>query len=243
MVTLPTQKSVKNLEFKNQKFAILGQAGIGKSEFWAQEPNGLFLETEVGLNALEVFKIPIRSWSDLREAYGLLKKSQDEGKFKYDLVTVDTMDRLVDLAQEEVVEKAKEFYKKIEINTIGDIPQGGGWYKCKEMVNALLTKLELLPCAIAYIAHLSIKHIKETNMDYDKSTISIGGQLGEDLIAWADHILNVEAHLRGDKLLRKVWTKPTQSREAKSRGSVIPDGMLWGEDMKENYNNFRKLFK
>lgn len=243
MITLPTVKTTINTDFKAQKFAMLGQAGIGKSTFFAQEENALFIETETGLNALQVYKIPIRSWNDLRESYSLLKKASDDGKFPYSLVVVDTMDRLVDYAQEEVIDKAKEFYKKIEINNIGDIPNGAGWYKMKEIVNAFLSKLELLPCAIAYVSHLSVKRIKDTNMEYDKATISIGGQLGEDLIAWADHILNVEAHLRGDKLIRKIWTKPTQSREAKSRGGIIPDGTLWGEDMKENYNQFRKLFK
>jgi len=241
-IILPVEKSKLNRNFKSQKFAMLGTSGIGKSTFWAQDENALFLETEAGLNHLEVYKVPIRSWNDLREAYGLLYKSFQDNKLQYSVIVIDTIDRLIDYAQEEVIERAKEFYKKIEINTVGDIPNGMGWFKTKEIVNTFLTKLELLPSAVAYVSHLSIKRITDGSLSFDKSTISVGGQLGEDLLAWSDHTLHIETHLMGDKLIRKVWTKPTQSREAKSRGSVIPDGWKWTDDMKENYKYFRGLF-
>lgn len=242
MITLPTEKSKINKSFKAQKFAMLGAPGIGKSQFWSQDANALFVETEMGLNALEVYKIPIRCWEDLREAYAALNESVKSGKFPYSVIVIDTIDRLIDYATEEVIGKAKDFYKKIEISTISDIPNGSGWWKLKEMVNGFLAKLELFPCAIAYIAHLDIKRIKETTGEYDKATISIGGSLGDDLLAWSDHTLHIESHAIGDKLQRIVWTLPTQSKEAKSRGSLIPNGVRWGENMKENYDNFRKLF-
>lgn len=243
MITLPTAKTEIDNSFKHQRFGMLGLAGIGKSEFWAQDENALFLNTEGGLNALRVYEIPIRSWADLREAYAALKEANDKGAFPYSVIVIDTIDRLVDFAQEETVNRAKDFYKKIEINTISDIPNGGGWYKQKEMVMNFLSKLELFPCAIAYIAHSDIKRIKETSSEYDKVTISIGGSLGDDLLAFTDHTMNIEAHRIGDKLQRIVYTMPTQSREAKSRGSMIPNGMKWGDNMAENYKQFRQLFK
>lgn len=242
-IIIPTTKSEVNTNFTSQRFGMLGLAGIGKSEFWAQDENALFLNTEGGLNALKVYSIPIRSWQDLREAYGALKASADEGKFPYSVIVIDTIDRLIDYAQEEAVNRAKDFYKKMEINTIGDIPNGAGWFKQKEMVMSFLSKLELLPCAIAYIAHLDIKRIKETTGEYDKATISVGGSLGDDLLAFTDHTLHIESHRIGDRIQRVVYTIPTQSREAKSRGGMIPSGMKWGDDTKSNYAEFRKLFK
>jgi hypothetical protein len=243
MITLPTKKTEIDTSFAHQRFGMLGLAGIGKSEFWAQDENALFLNTEGGLNALKVYSIPIRSWADLREAYGALKASADEGKFPYSVIVIDTVDRLVDYAQEEVVSRAKDFYKKIEINSIGDIPNGAGWYKQKEMVMGFFNKLELLPCAIAYIAHCNVKRIKDSNAEFDRMTISIGGSLGDDLLAFTDHTLHLESHRIGDRLQRIVYTMPTQSREAKSRGSMIPNGMKWGDSMSENYKAFRGLFK
>ena len=242
-ITLPTTKTEVDKSFKSQKFLMLGSAGIGKSAFWAQEPKALFLETESGLNALEVFRIQIRSWNDLRESYVALKAGIDGGKFPYELIVIDTVDRLIDFAQEEVVNRAKDFYKKIEINTIGDIPNEAGWYKQKEMVMGFFNKLELLPCAIACVAHSDIKRIKEPTAEFDKNTISIGGQLGDDILAWADHTMNVESHMSGDRTQRMIYTIPTQSREAKSRGGMIPNMMKWGESTVENYKAFRALFK
>ena len=249
-ITLPTEKSTIDARFCKQKFAMIGAAGTGKSEFWAQCDKVLFLELEAGLNFLNVFKVPVRSWDDLREVYGLLtdaakKKADANGElgFPYELVVIDTVDRLVDLASEEVIKQAQEYFKRKEINTIRDIPEGAGWDTLRKYVNTFLRKMEVLPCAIAYIGHVNNTSVITELGEYHLSTISIGGKLGGDLLAWADHILHVEAVRKGEKLHRLIWTKPTQSKEAKSRGAVIPDGWVWKDDMKENWQYFRKLFK
>ncbi len=243
-IQLPVAKSEIDLRFCQQKIGILGQAGIGKSGFFAQEETALFIEAEAGLNFLSVYKVPARSWNDLREIYVSLKEAEKAGKFPYSIIVLDTIDKIVEYAEEEIVMRAKEFYKKMadEINSIGDIPNGGGWSKTRELVMNLMDKLEQLPCGIAFISHLSIKHIEDGVRKYDKSTISLWAGVGNDILAWADHIMNVEAHMQGDRLIRTVYTKPTQSREAKSRGGIVPDGIKWGENEKENYVAFRKLF-
>ena len=71
----------------------------------------------------------------------------------------------------------------------------------------------------------------------------MGGKLGTDLLGWTDHTLHVQAVQLGDKLKRTVFTKPTQSKEAKSRGGIIPDGWQWTDSDNENYNYFRGLFE
>ena len=101
----------------------------------------------------------------------------------------------------------------------------------------------IFDCAIAYVSHLEVKRIEEENRKYDKSTISIGGKVGGDLLGWTDHTLHIQAQLYGDKLLRTVYTKPTQSREAKSRGGIVPDNWKWVDNDKENWTKFRGLFK
>ena len=248
-IIIPTQKTEIDNNFKDQRFGILGLSGIGKTEFIAQEENALIIDTEGGCNAFKVWKIAIRSWDDLREAYQYIHNCFKENKFPtkdnkpFTLVCIDTVDRLVDFASEEVITKAKDFYKKIEINTIGDIPQGGGWFRQKEIVMGFFHKLELFPCAITYIAHMDIKRIKDTNAEFDKMTISIGGSLGDDLLAFTDHTLHIESHRQGDKLQRIVYTIPTQSREAKSRGGMIENGWKWGDNAQENYKKFRSFFK
>jgi len=248
-IIIPIAKTEIDNKFSSQRFGILGLSGIGKSEFLSQEENAIFINTEKGLNGVRVFQIEVKSWDDVREAYGYIATCFKDNKFPtkdnkpFSLVVVDTADRLIDLATEETVLRAKDFYKKIEINTISDIPNGSGWFKQREMVMGFFHKLELFPCAIAYIAHADIKRIKDINAEFDKSTISIGGQLGDSLLAWVDHILNIEAHRIGDRIQRICYTQPTQSREAKSRGGMIPNAMKWGDNTAENYKAFRALFK
>ena len=223
---------------------ILGASKIGKSEFLAQEDRGLFIETEAGLNFLKVFKVPTRSWEDVRNTYAALKALPVDKPFPYSMLAIDTIDRFVDLAEEEIVNRGRDFYKSIanQINSIGDIPNGGGWSKTRELVMGAISKFEEFPCAIALIGHLTIKKIEEGARKYDKSTISLWASMGNDILAWADHTLHIEAHIIGDKLVRTVWSIPTQSREAGSRGNIIPNGWRWSDNAKENWMTLRKLF-
>jgi len=239
---LPVKVSDIDKRFSKQKFGILGAPGIGKSSFLAQCEKALFLDLEGGLNFLRVLKIPIRDWEELRDTYASLIKAKKENNLLYTMVVIDPIDRLIDLAEEHTILKAREFYKKIEIETISDIPEGKGWDTRRRMVSNFLEGLSRLDCAIAYVSHLEIKKIEEDSRKYDKSTISIGGKIGGDLLGWTDHTLHIQAQLIGDKLVRTVFTKPTQSREAKSRGGIVPDNWKWLDSDKENWEKFRGLF-
>lgn len=234
------------MDYRKQKIVILGSPGIGKSELLAKDPKGFFFDCEGGLNFLEVNKLPIRSWSDVREVYALLKEAESKGDFPYNVIVIDPIDKILTYAEEEIIARAKEFYSKManDINTIGDIPNGAGWAKTTNLVMNFINKLEQLPCAIVLISHIQTKRIEETGgRKYDRHTISLWKGVGADILAWADHILHIEATMIGDKLKRIVYTKPTQSREAKSRGGIVPDGWKWEDDMGGNYKRFRSLFK
>ena len=43
----------------------------------------------------------------------LLKKAELDGKFPYSIVVIDTIDRIVDYAEEEIVANARNFYTKM----------------------------------------------------------------------------------------------------------------------------------
>lgn len=243
--TLPEQKSGINKRFASQKISMIGASGIGKSAFFAQDPKAFFIETEAGLNFEDVFKMPARDWTELREVYNLLYERAwkgDGSEFPYDIVVIDTIDKVINYAEAEVIEWANGYFKK-EVHSIRDVPEGAGWDRRKKHVKRFLDGLEMLPCAKAYIGHVEVKEIKDMVLGkYSKKTISIGGKMGGDLLAWTDHTLHVEALMVGEELKRTVYTKPTQSREAKSRGGIVPDGVVWGNDSGENYRKFRELF-
>ena len=221
---------------------MLGQSGIGKSSFWAAGESTLFLECEAGLNFLECYKLPVRGWDDFLEIGASLNEANKAGKFPYDTIVVDTADRWIQYATDEVMARGMAKFKTVEINAIGDIPNGAGWNWLTQLTSVYLSKLEQLPAAIVFIAHLNTKEIKTRSQSYHRETISIGGKTGETILAWADHTLFIEAELRGNNLKRVIRTLPAQTREGKSRGGVIPDGWVWEEDPKVNYEKLRGLF-
>src|SRR3990167_10577299 len=243
-ITLPTEPSKINKNWSDQKIGMIGQPGIGKSVFWSHGGKTLYIQTEAGLNHISVMKLPCRNFDDLKEILTALIQAQKSSKFPYDTIVVDTIDELIDILAEEVIRRGREKFKKIadDINSIGDIPNGAGWQWSTEMIKLTLDKLEKLPACIAYIGHHDMKEIKTSTEKYHKSTISIGGKTGQALLSWADHVLNIEASWDGKDLRRIIRTRQTQFLDAKSRGDVVPDGMVWTEDMKANYDRFRALF-
>lgn len=241
---LPTVKSKASKRWVDQKFLMIGDSGIGKSTFWSFGEKVLYIETEAGLNCIEAFKIPCRSWTDLGSAIKLLldaaKKPED---FPYDTIVIDTIDRVVDLASEATLKWANGKYSKSDINTIGDIPNGNGWAIRRDNVDKVLKAIEALPCAKVVIGHLETKKIEEDGQKgYDKNTISIGGKVGGDILAWSDHTLHVKGVMMGDQLKRTVYTKPTKSREAKSRGGIVKDGWIWSDDDEDNFKKLKEQF-
>ena len=242
LLSLPTVRSEVDKRYVSQTFGMIGPPGIGKSKFWSF-CNGLFIQTESGLNHLKVMKQPCRSWDDFKDIYSALMLLSQKGAMPYDTVIIDTIDKFVDLAQAEVVERGRAKFKGIEINVVGDIPNGAGWAWAMDLVDNALSKLQELPCAVVYIGHLELKEIKEPTRSIHKQTISIGGKMGGMLVSWPDHLMNVEAQMVGAEMKRKVRTIPSQTIEAKSRGGVVPDAWVWEKDDEANWNRFRALFQ
>lgn len=222
---------------------MIGQGKSGKSEFWSQGKKTVFIETEAGLNHLNVESFPCRNWSEIRAAVGKLIKAKDHKEFP-DTVVVDTMDRLVDRSSQEVIARGRSKFPKMadQINSIGDVPNGNGWFWQSTMIKEFLGAMEQLPCALVLISHLKQQEVDEIVRKYNRWTISIGGQTGTGILHFVDHTIMLQCQQSGDKLIRTLRTKPTTTYEAGSRGNVIPDGMKWGDDARENYLEFRKLF-
>lgn len=242
-VVIPTDKSEIDKRWCAQKFGMIGAAGIGKSEFWSYGENTLFIQTEAGLNHLSVYKVAIRAWDEFVELYSQLIQSKNSKQLKFDCIIIDTIDKLVDLANEESIARGRAKFRTIEINTVGDIPNGAGWMWATELISNALTKLEQLGICIAYVGHLDTKEVKTPTSSIHKSSISIGGKMGQFLLAWPDHLLTIQANMQGNKTVRFIKTLPTQTLDAKSRGGMVQDNMLWADNTKENYKQLRNLFQ
>lgn len=229
---------------------MMGHSGVGKSTFWSFANNPLYIQTEKGLNFLDVCKVECKCYADVMNVIDELIKKYSEcatnkTEFPYDLIVVDTVDRFVDFAYQATLEWANQRYKKTGGHeTIQDIADGTlGWSIRQSLVGRLLIELDKLPVAKALIAHDELKTIKEKGTpDYTKTTISIGGKVGGDLLAWVDHNLLVVGKMQGDSLKRTVYTQPSQSRECKSRGGIVKNGWVWSDNDVDNFKKLREQF-
>lgn len=252
MIQVPTEKRKASKTWCQQKFLMIGQAGTGKSEFWAQGDKTLFIDTEGNLNHLDCFKMPgdkpVRTMDDLRDIVSSLIQAKQSGKLSFDTVVLDTVDKFLSpIINEEIISRAQTKYKGaidkgLQVNTIGDVPDGNGWAWQKELANNVFDKLVGLDTAVVLIAHIIEKKIETPTKKYDKMTINVGGQLGVGILGWAHHILHIEGLPVGGKIERYVYSLPTMEREAKSHGGIIPSPTKWSLDPKENYLKLRQLF-
>ena len=249
MIVLPDKKSEIDTRFKAQSLGVIGAPGIGKSSMFSEE-NVLYIQTENGLNALSVFKVPCNSWDDYREICSSLIKLKTEGKLTYEGVVIDTIDELVKLADQEIVKiiRTKFKDKADSINSIFDYPASSdkgnpAWGWRRDLVMNSLKALQSLGIVVIYLGHLDFRDIKTPTAVYHKKTISIGGALGTDLVSWCDHFLTLESTRTGSETKRVIRTISDNTLDAKSRGNLVPDMFPLSTDVKENWVRFRKLFK
>jgi hypothetical protein len=241
-LVLPTVKSEVDDAWISQDVLMIGPPKVGKSEFWSYGDKTLYIQCEPGLKHLSVMKLVCTSIGDFREIYGALIGAQNKGEFPYDTIVVDTVDRLIDFANEEVVRRGQEKFKAATIYGVGDIPNGQGYSWTRELISTLLAKLSDLPACIALIGHLASKELTmENNVKMTMQTISLSPSVGNAVCSWADHIMSIEGgNKSGD---RRVRTRPTPNIMAGSRGNILPENFIWTKNSKENYQRMRGLFK
>ena len=245
-LVLPTEVTAPSKHWINQRFLMPGQAGIGKSTFWSNDPNALFLDTEGNLTHLAVKKVAIRCWEDLQEVAALLYAEKAKNQlFPYSTLVIDTGDRMLSCCEEYVIGLAKEKFKAVadRINVLGDVPEGVGWANTTKLMMNALTKLDELPCALAIITHVKQTKVEEPTQKYDKETISLWGNVGVNLMGFVKHTMHLQAYYVGDALKRVVRTLPSKGIEAKSHGGLVPDRIEWkSADLKAEWLAFRALF-
>ena len=88
MPLLPTTKTQPKPDLADLTVLVYGQTKIGKSTLCSQADGALFLATEPGLNALDVYQVPIQSCEDLRKACAEIV----EGNHQFKTVILDTID-------------------------------------------------------------------------------------------------------------------------------------------------------
>ena len=228
---LPTKKTQSKHNLIDFTMLISGASKIGKSTLCAEVPGALFLATEPGLNALDVYQTPINSYPDFLAACKEIAK----GKHTFKTIIVDTIDNLYRFISEDIC-------KKQNITHESDLGYGKGWSMVNSEFQRILTRLAHLPYGLILISHSQEIAIETRTGNRTKIVPSLPDKPRKILTSLVDFIfycdIEVTKNENGESQFRRVLrTKPTHEYEAGDRTGRLP------ETIELNYQALSSAFK
>ncbi|MCB2141438.1 ATP-binding protein [bacterium] len=228
---LPTAKTPPKRSLSDVSILLYGPSKIGKSTFASQAPDAIFLATEPGLNALEVYQQPIRNWGEFLEICAELAK----GEHPFKTVVIDTIDILYRLCADHICQK-----RGLEHESDGS--HGKIYGLIKNEIYRVLTKLAHLPYGLILISHSQDRDLETRTGTVTRTVPTLSESFRQIVIGLVDLILycDVQVEQAEDgtrKYRRVVRTKPSPNYDAGDRFGCLP------EVMDLNFQAFAKAFE
>ena len=206
-----------------------GNSKTGKSTLCAKlyGDDALFICTEKGYNALNIFAVDLTSWN---ETNGLLRQLKDQNvKDKFKVIVIDTVDILYDLAISYIL-------KINACNDLSDKPFGKLYSEVDKIFNNFLLEITRMGYGLALIGHaktqskLAKKGKNEVESDY---TIPSLARRGYQIVAnMVDNIfyVTIDYDEEGNRV-RVLKTRETSEFFAGSRFRFLPETILLDADV------------
>jgi hypothetical protein len=231
MPLLPTTKTQPKPDLADLTVLVYGQTKIGKSTLCSQADSALFLATEPGLNALDVYQVPIQSWEDLRKACAEIV----EGNHPFKTVILDTIDNAYKFCTEYILAKFKVEHES-------DLGYGKGYALVNNEFQRVLTKLAFLPYGLFLISHAKEMEVDSRTGKYMRVVPTLPDKARKIVLGMADMVLFCDLEAvsgeKGEQSMRRVIrTKPSLYYEAGDRTGRLPETLeLDFGKFKECYN-------
>jgi len=226
---LPTAKTQPKPNLADLTVLVYGPTKIGKSTFCSQSDQALFLATEPGLNALDVYQVPIQTWEELRAACGEVEK----GDHPFKTVVIDTIDNAYKFCTDFIV-------KKYNIEHESDLGYGKGYALVNNEFQRVLTKLAFLPYGLFLISHAKETEVDVRSEKYTRVVPTLPDKARKIVLGMADMVLYCSLVSEGEgkeKVVRRVIrTKPSLYYEAGDRTGRLP------EDIDMDFRGFIDAF-
>lgn len=221
MPMLPTAKTPPKTGLSDLTVLVYGQTKIGKTTLCSQAEGALFLATEPGLNALDVFQAPILSWDDLLIACAEIV----EGKHPFKTVIIDTIDNAYKFCTDYIL-------KKFKIEHESDLGYGKGYAIVNNEFQRVLTKLAFLPYGLFLISHAKEVEMDSRTGKYVRVVPTLPDKARKIVLGMADMVLFCDLEPTtgedGSQILRRVIrTKPSLYHEAGDRTGRCPRPSIW----------------
>jgi hypothetical protein len=165
------------------RVVVDGTEGIGKSTLAADFPSPVILDTEEGTHHLDVARVSIGSWDELRAAVAELGSKPSEFK----TVVIDSADWAERLLTDHICEEHRK--KSIE-----DFGFGKGFTHVAEGFGRLLTQCDGLIAMgmhVVFVAHVKVVRTSPPDMTdgYDRWELKLSKQVAPLLKEWCDALL------------------------------------------------------
>jgi hypothetical protein len=232
----------------DQKIVLAAVPKGGKTTLMAQGGEKTwFLRCEAGFNHVKTFGEDIRDFGDFDKGIEKLLKAHAAGLFKWDTLVIDPATRMMDFMGERIIDLGREKFPNSEINEIGDIGKGTGWFWYKNLVKTTLNRLDPLPCAKVLVFHVHTEEKSDNPKDktktYKRDIISASEKLGGPIREWADHIFQIRSGYVGENLVaRALVTRGSKILEAGTRSKTLPESIPFTADEAKNYATLRSYF-
>lgn len=217
MSLLPTTKTPPKPNLADLTVLTYGPTKIGKSTWCSHAEGALFLSTEPGLNSLEVFQIPVRSWDELLAACGEIA----EGNHQFKTVILDTVDNAYKMCAEYVC-------RKFKVEHESDLGFGKGYALTNNEFQRVLNKLAFMPCGLYLISYSQEIEIETRTGKYTKTVPTLPEKARKIVLGLVDMVLYCDIETTagpdGKMVARRVMrTKPSLNYEAGDRTGRLPD--------------------
>ncbi len=227
---LPEAKTPPRQNLSVHTVLVSGPNKIGKSSWCSNAPDTLFLATEPGLNALDVYQVPIDSWDKLLNVCSRL--AEESHNFK--TIIIDTIDNAYKLCAEYICHK-------FNIEHESDLGYGKGWSLIHTEFQRVLTKMAFQPYGLYLISHSQEKAIETRTGKYTRIVPTLPDKARQTVIGLVDIILFCDFEISSDEegkpIYRRVLrTKPNLNYEAGDRTGRLP------EVIDLDFHKFQKAF-
>lgn len=164
------------------RIVLMAPQGVGKSTWANSAPSPIFIQTEEGLDAIDVnaaFDLA-RSQQDVLDAIGALITEDHDFK----TVALDTADWLESLIHRQIAAQNS-------VDQIEKIPYGKGYKLAVEEWRKVLEGLDLLrnekDMIVIITAHVKIKRFEDPTADaYDRYILDLHDTAASLLVEWCD---------------------------------------------------------
>ncbi|MCZ2076067.1 MAG: ATP-binding protein [Bryobacterales bacterium] len=217
MPLLPTAKTQPKPNLADLTVLVYGQTKIGKSTFCSNADGALFLATEPGLNALDVYQVPIQSWDDLLNACAEI----GEGKHAFKTIVIDTIDNAYKFCTEYIL-------RKFKVEHESDLAYGKGYAIVNNEFQRVLTKLAFLPYGLFLISHAKEIEVETRTGKYTRIVPTLPEKARKIVLGMVDMVLFCDLEMvtgedGAQSVRRVIRTKPSLYYEAGDRTGRLPE--------------------